>query len=445
MKNSVKIISKIKPFNKIISVDGDKSISIRWLLLASQATGKSKAHGILKSEDVLSTVDCLKKLGVRINFRKNFCEVFGVGMTGFKIKNNLTLNAGNSGTLARLILGLLIHYRKNIKIIGDKSLSKRDFERVISPLKKFGAKFTYKQKGLPLIIKGTKNPKAIYYFEKKGSAQCKSSVMLASLNTPGVTSIKAKKSRNHTELFFKNLKIPIKIKSSKDFDLIKVGSTNKIKPINYKIPSDISSSAFFVVLTALSENSKLLIKNININPTRIGVITILKKMGVKISLKNIKFYKNEKIADILVKSSSNLKPIICPPKLNSSAIDEFLLIFLVAARANGVSTFKNLSELNQKESPRLKWGSKILNHIGIKNKITKSSIKIYGNPKLINNNKIVIKNYLKDHRIFMTSVVASLVFGGKWQIHDLSSIKTSFPSFLKIVKRLSGNKSIKFS
>ena len=141
MIKRIEIKNTIKPFTKKISVDGDKSISIRWLLLASQATGKSKAHGILKSEDILSTIKCLRKLGVKVNLRKNYCEVNGVGINGYKYKNNINLNAGNSGTLARLILGLLVHSNKKIKITGDESLSKRDFLRVTKPLRKFGAKF----------------------------------------------------------------------------------------------------------------------------------------------------------------------------------------------------------------------------------------------------------------------------------------------------------------
>ena len=441
MSDKIVIKKKIKPFNKVIKVDGDKSISIRWLLLASQTTGTSRAYGILKSEDIFSTIKCLKKLGVKIKIKKSYCELNGVGINGFKIKKNIKLNAGNSGTLARLILGLLIHSKKKITLIGDKSLSKRDFVRVIKPLEKFGAKFEYKKKGLPLSIIGTDKPKSIKYFENRGSAQCKSSIMLASLNTPGETFIRAKKSRNHTELFFKNLQIPINIRSNKNFDFIKLKGVKKIKPINYKIPNDISSSAFFIVLTALSKKSKLLIKNVNINNSRIGIITILKKMGLQVFLKNKRTYKNEKISDIFVKSSNNIKSINCPSKLNSSAIDEFLLIFLVAAKAKGISYFKNLSELNQKESPRLMWGAKILNLLGIKNKVTKDSIKIYGNPNLeIQNDKITIKNYLKDHRVFMTSVIASLVFGGNWTIHDSNSIKTSFPSFLKIVQKIKGAK-----
>ena len=179
-------------------------------------------------------------------------------------------------------------------------------------------------------------------------------------NTSGETIIHAKKSRNHTELLFKYLNLPIKINKKKTYDLIKVKGLKKIKSFNYKIPSDISSSSFFIVLTILSNNSKLIIKNVNINPSRIGILKILKLMNIKIIKKNIKNYKGELIADLYVHSQKEITPINCPTKLNSAAIDEFLLIFLLAARANGVSNFNNLSELNEKESPRLKWGSKIL-------------------------------------------------------------------------------------
>ena len=159
-------------------------------------------------------------------------------------------------------------------------------------------------------------------------------------------------------------------------------------------------------------------------------------MGVNITLNNKKTYKGEKKADIKIKSSKNLKPINCPTKLNSGAIDEFLVIFLVAAKAKGVSFFKNLNELNQKESPRLKWAEIILKKIGVKTISNKDSIKIFGNPDLNLNKKIIIKNYLKDHRVFMTSVIAALVFGGNWKIHDKDSIKTSFPNFLELINKL---------
>ncbi len=190
--------------------------------------------------------------------------------------------------------------------------------------------------------------------------------MLAALKTNGVTKIKAKKSRNHTELLFQNLNIPIKLKKNKKFDFIEIRGPSNFSAFNYNIPGDISSSAFFIVLTLLSKNSSILIKNININPSRMGIIKILNKMNANITFKNKKVYKGEAIADIFVKSKSNIKSIKCPEYMNSSAIDEFLIIFLVAAKAKGISSFKNLGELNKKESPRLDIGINFLKKIGIK-------------------------------------------------------------------------------
>ena len=432
------IKKKINNFcNKIVRVSGDKSLSIRWVLLASLAKGKSRALNLLYSEDVRASINVIRKLGVKVKLKKDFCEIYGKGLNGYKYKKNITLNAKNSGTLGRLILGLLINSDKKIKIVGDKSLSKRDFKRVADPLRKFGAKLKLtNNRNLPISILGTKNLKPIKYYENRGSAQCKSSIILAGLRTEGTTIIKAKKSRNHTELLFKYLKLPISLLKTKNYDLIKIKKAKKINSFNYNIPSDMSSASFFIVLTCLTENSSLTVKNVNINPSRVGIVIILKKMGVKIIFRNKRTYKGELVADIFVKGSKNLKSINCPSSLNASSIDEFLLIFLVAAKAKGVSFFKNLSELNEKESPRLKWGSKILNLMGIKNIVTNSSIKIFGNPNINIKKKITIKNYLKDHRIFMSSAIAALAFGGEWHLHNKKSINTSFPNFLKILREI---------
>ena len=437
MTNSIVIKKKLKNFNKEIVVSGDKSLSIRWVLFASLASGNSKAQNLLISEDVKAAIKTVRKLGIKVILNNKFCKIFGKGINGFNYKRNLTLNAENSGTLGRLILGFLINTTKPIKLIGDKSLSTRDFKRISDPLSKFGGVFKLKnKKNLPLTIYESKNLRPISYSENRGSAQCKSAVIFAGMRTSGTTLIKAKKSRNHTELMCKYLKLPVTVENKKNYDLIKVKKVKEIKPFDYKIPSDISSSAFFIILTALSKNSKLLIKDVNINPTRIGIISILKKMGVNIIFQNQKTYKGEKLADIKIEGGKKLKAINCPANLNSGAIDEFLVIFLVAAKAKGISYFKDLAELNQKESPRLKWGAKILNMMGVKNIVTNSSIKIYGNPNLEIRKKIIIKNYLKDHRVFMTSVIASLSFGGEWHIYDKDSIKTSFPNFLKIINEL---------
>ena len=228
----ININKTIGSFNKILNIEGDKSLSIRWALLASQALGKSTASNLLISEDVLSTLNCLKKLGVKITLNKKKCEIIGLGLNGYKYKKNLKLNAGNSGTLGRLILGLLIHTNKTIKIIGDKSLEKRDFLRVTKPLEKFGAKFKTNSGKLPILITGTKNPQPIKYNELKGSAQCKSAIMLAALNTNGQTLIKAKKSRNHSELLFKYLKIPIKVFRKKNYDLIYITGKKNFNSFN---------------------------------------------------------------------------------------------------------------------------------------------------------------------------------------------------------------------
>tara|TARA_B100000674_G_scaffold491372_1_gene509159 strand:+ start:134 stop:1453 length:1320 start_codon:yes stop_codon:yes gene_type:complete len=437
MTNTIVFKKKIKNFNKSIIVSGDKSISVRWVLLSSLSSGLCKAKNLLMSEDVFATINAVRKLGIKVSVNKNICKIYGKGLDGFNYKKNLKINAKNSGTLARLILGLLVNTPYPIKLVGDKSLSKRDFKRISDPLTQFGAKFKLKNnKCLPLTITGSKKLKPINYSENKGSAQCKSAVIFAGMRTQGTTFVKAKKSRNHTELLCKYLNLPIKVTNKKKFDEIKVNQVKKIKRLNYKIPSDISSSAFFLVLVALLKNSKLTIKNVNINPSRVGVITILKKMGIKINFVKKRIYKGEKIADINIISPKVIKAINCPTNLNSGAIDEFLVIFLVAAKANGVSYFKELSELNQKESPRLKWGKKILNKMGIKTITTNSSIKIHGNPNLCINKKIIIKDYLKDHRVFMTSVIAALSFGGEWRIHDKDSIKSSFPQFLKLIYEL---------
>ena len=437
MKNYVFISKKIKNFNRKIQVQPDKSISIRWALMASQAIGKSRGYNLLDAEDVNSTLNALKKIGIKVIKKKNYCDIYGKGLNGFSYKKNTVIDAGNSGTLSRLILGLLAGSKNPLIIKGDKSLSSRDFGRVIKPLNLFGVKISSKNNKLPLKINGTDFLRPIDYEEHKGSAQVKSCIMLAALNTPGKTKIKCLKSRNHTEKLFKFLKLPIKVnKKDKNYQLIEIKGKKQYKSFNYKIPGDISSSAFFIILTVLSKNSQITIKDVNINKSRTGIIDALKKMNVKIKFKNFKIVNEEPISDIIVKSTKNLKSINCPVSINSRAIDELPLLFLICARAKGVSSFKKIEELRNKESDRLKMCSKFLKMIGIKIKETKDSLKIYGNPKINLNKKFEMKNFMKDHRIFMMSCIAALTLGGVWKINDKDSIKTSFPKFISILKKI---------
>ncbi len=381
MKKYIKIYKKINSFNKKIEVSGDKSISIRCVLLASQAIGVSKITNLLESEDVLNALKAIKHLGINYKKKGNAYFINSYGLNSFKIKNKLKINAGNSGTLARLLLGLLVDTKKEITIVGDNSLSNRDFSRVTEPLKLFGANINSNNKKLPVKILGTEFLRPINYFETKGSAQCKSCVMLAALKTPGLTRIKARKSRNHTELLFKYLNIPIIIHHE-----------NNLKNYITKIINQYGE--ILLVLNSIQLADKLF-------------------MRIK---------------------EQRLKRNNCPAKINSSAIDEFLIIFLVAARAKGVSSFKNLGELNKKESPRLDIAVNFLNLIGVKTKRIKNNLKIYGNPKIKLEGNFVMKNFMKDHRVFMMSAITALTFGGNWKIFDKDSVNTSFPNFFKILK-----------
>ena len=190
--------------------------------MASLANGLSKAQNLLLSEDVKAAISAIKKLGIKVDLKGSVCKIYGKGINGYKYKKNIVIDAKNSGTLGRLILGLLVNTSEPIKMIGDNSLSRRDFQRVSKPLSKFGAKFKLKKnKNLPLIISGSSKLKPIQWYENKGSAQCKSALIFAGMRTKGTTFIKAKKSRNHTELLCKYLKLPIKIKKTKNFDLLK--------------------------------------------------------------------------------------------------------------------------------------------------------------------------------------------------------------------------------
>ena len=437
MKTYIRINKKIPNFNKKIQIPGDKSISIRLILLASQAIGKSKFYNLLESEDVIDTIKSIKSLGVKIKKNNKFYEIEGVGLGGFNYNKNHVINAGNSGTFARLFCGLLAKNKKKIELVGDKSLSKRDFSRVIKPLSKFGISFYSKNNCLPLKLMGTDFLRPIFYFEKKGSAQVKSSIMLASLNTPGTTIIKCLPSRDHTEKMFKNcIKIPISIKKENKYEIIKIRGLKNYNGFNYNVPGDISSASFFIVLTLLLNKSKLTLENINVNNSRTGIITILQKMHAKIKIKNKKNYNGEPIADIYVESTNHLKSIICPRNLNTKSIDEFLIIFLLCSKAKGISKFRGIEELRQKESDRLKFAADFLKMIGIRVKESFDGITIYGKPDLSLNGTYVVKNYLKDHRAFMMSCIAALTFGGNFKIHDKSSIKTSFPNYLKLLKEL---------
>ena len=444
-KISVLIKNKISKFSKTIKVATDKSLSLRALMLASQCIGISKIKNLLESEDVVSCIKALRTLGVKIVKKNNTYLVYGNGLNSFKFNKKITkIYVGNSGTTARLLSGLLSTHPGKFYLYGDKSMNKRDMSRVINPLAKIGC-FFYPQKKLtlPLTLKGTSFPLAQKHIESIGSAQTKSLILFSALSTPGITTVEEKKiSRNHTELFLKKINADIKIKKLKKGNLIALRGQKNLSAFNYTVSSDPSSASFFITLALLTPNSQLIIKNVICNSTRTGFLKILKqKMNANIKIKNLKKISGELVGTIIIKSSS-LKSINCPKELVPSLIDEFCILFIIAALTKGVSKFSGIGELRHKESDRIKNMKEGLNKIGIKTKSTNDSLKIYGNPNIKIKKKLDIFSN-NDHRVAMSWTILGLLVGGKVEIHNFDTVNTSFPNFLSLIQSVGGKIEIK--
>ena len=436
-KFNVFLNSKIGSFNKTIQVDADKSLSIRSFLIGSISEKISTTKNILESEDVKSTINACKKLGVKIKkIKTGKYKIFGKGLGCFYAKKNTSLNVGNSGTLARLLIGILSTTPDiNIKVIGDSSLNKRNMKELINLMSKFGASFLPKKKYfLPFKIISSGMPVGIDY--KAGeSAQLKSAVMLAGLNSYGITTIEEKiKSRDHTEnLLIKNTQ-SIKIKKGSK-KIIKIFEKKNLNPLDINVGGDPSSAAFFTALTLLNKDSFIKIKNVGLNPSRTGFYKILKKQKAKLRFINIKKRNNEITGDIVVKSCK-LKPIKTKADMYPSTTDEYLLLFLIAAFQNGVSVFEGISGLANKESSRAFEMKKILNQIGIKCVLKKNQMKIYGQKMIDASRKKIEVSNLQDHRIAMCAFILAILTKAKTKIKNFETVYTSSPSFLKIMKNL---------
>ena len=439
-KFSVLINQKINQFNKKIKIPGDKSCSIRAILLASQCIGVSQIKNLLESDDVLNCIDALKKsLGVKIVKKNNIYLVYGNGLNSFKLKKKITkIYVGNSGTFARLLFGLLSTIPNKFYVYGDQSINKRDFTRVRQPLEKVGAFFYPKnKKTLPLIIEGTNIPLAQKHIEKMGSAQVKGLILMSALSTPGITTVEERKiSRSHTEIFLKMINADIKIKKVKKNKLISLKGQKNLYSFNYTVGSDPSSAAFLIALTLLTPGSKLSIHNILCNETRIFFLKILQKAGANIKINNVREISGELMGSITV-SSSKLKPIIISENIGQF-IDELPILFIIASLTKGISKFKNIGDLKNKESDRLLESKKILDQAGIKCKMTKDSMQIYGKNKVKNKNRSILTKTDGDHRICMSATILSLVTGIKTKIKNFETVNTSFPDFIPLVKKLGG-------
>ena len=442
---SLQVSKLIKPYNRIIQVDSDKSISIRSFLIGAISHNISEVKNVLESEDVFSCIDCLRKLGVSIKkIKTQHYRILGKGLGSLYIKKNSILNCGNSGTTARLLVGLLsTNPGIQVKIKGDHSLNKRNMAKLISLMGEFGTTFLPKnKKNFPITLISSEIPVGIEY--KAGvSAQLKSAAILAGLNANGITNvIEQKKSRNHTEnMLLQSSKILKIKKNNKGQNHIKVFGKNYLNPLKIIVGGDPSSAAFFTALTLLTPRAKLKIKHVGLNSRRIGFYNLLKKHGAKIKFKNIKNINHEKIGDIEVQNSK-LKALKANSNYYVSATDEYPILFVVAALTKGTSIFMGIEDLANKESNRIEEMKKILNQVGIKCKSTKNEMKVFGQTNIKGANTIKVPD-LGDHRICMSTVILSLVTGIKAEIKNFETVGTSSPSFLKIIKFLGGSFEIK--
>ena len=432
------IKNQIPSFNKTIQLDSDKSISIRSFLLGAISQNISTARNVLESEDVLSTIKCLKKLGVKINrFGKKNYKIFGKGLGSLFIKKNSTLNFGNSGTLARLLIGILSTTPNiEVKLKGDHSLNKRSMRKVINLMSKFGATFLPENRfNFPFKLRSSEIPIGLKY-EAGVSAQLKSAGILAGLNSYGNTEIIDQAgSRDHTENMIINNKKVIKVKKEKNKKEIVLSGKKFLNSFNITIPGDPSSAAFFVALTVLNKNSTIKIKSVGLNPTRIGFYNLLKKSGAKIKFINLKKKNNEIYGDIIVKSSK-LKKINASKNFYVNSTDEYPILFIIASLTKGLSVFKGIKDLANKESNRISEMQKVLKQIGIKSKATKDQLKIFGKGSINTKNKQIFVPNLGDHRICMSTFVLAALTGVETKIKNFETVFTSSPSFLKIMKTL---------
>ncbi len=419
--------------NGLPKMPGDKSISHRSIIIPSISNGVCEIDNILKSDDVLHTLNAFKDMGVKIENNKDKLLIFGNGLNSLK-KPKKSIYLGNSGTSARLLAGLLSSQKFNSVLTGDDSLSKRPMKRIADPLSKMNAKIFTTNGNLPLTIKGG-NLSPINLNLEIPSAQIKSGLLLASLNINGETKItESKVTRDHTETMLESFGADIKVEKTDNKKTIKIFGGKELKSKNIDVPNDLSSSAFFMVAALINKKSNIILKNINNNPTRNGLILALKMMGASIKLSNHRLQNNENICDIEV-SSSDLNGCELGPEFADLMIDEYPILAVAASFANTPSIFRGLKELRVKESDRLKLILLNLQSCGVKCEAVDDDLYIFPSKNYKVRNNVIRTNF--DHRISMAFCVMGTKIG-PLQIDDSDSINTSFPNFKDELNKLGG-------
>ncbi|MBX7481022.1 3-phosphoshikimate 1-carboxyvinyltransferase [Qipengyuania qiaonensis] len=426
------------PLTGHIRVPGDKSISHRSLMFGALAVGRSRISGLLEGEDVLATAAALRAMGARIERDGEDWVVDGVGVGGL-LQPETALDMGNSGTSTRLLMGLVASHGITAAFTGDASLSKRPMGRVIDPLSTMGASFTPSPGGtLPLMMEGMQPAVPIEYRLPVASAQVKSAVLLAGLNTPGFTTvIEPIPTRDHTERMLRGFGAELTVEEKDGERTIRIHGPADLHPCDIEVPGDPSSAAFFAVAASIVPGSDLVIENVGLNPTRDGIFRVLAQMGANIDKLDEREVGGEPVADLRVRHAA-LQGIEVDPEIAPSMIDEFPVLFVAAAMASGTTVTSGLDELRVKESDRLSAMAAALSASGVTLEEREDGLVIEGSggDPLRGTANAPVKTHL-DHRIAMSMAIAGLASQGGVEIDDIEPIATSFPNFAALLEAAS--------
>ncbi len=408
-----------------LRVPGDKSMSHRSIMLASIADGVSRISGFLEGEDSLNTIRAFRQLGVAIERDRDRVEVIGRGLHGLQAPPG-DLDMGNSGTAMRLLLGLLAGQRFDACLVGDRSLSSRPMGRVIDPLRQMGARIDSEEGGrAPLRIHGGQQLSAIEYDMPVASAQVKSCLLLAGLYASGETVVREPApTRDHSERMLRGFGCTLHTGNGE----IRLAGGQSLNACDIDVPADISSAAFFIVAASIAPQSELVLLHVGVNPTRTGVIEILRLMGANIELSNRRDIGGEPVADLRI-CSAPLRGIDIPPELVPLAIDEFPVLFVAAACASGTTRLRGAEELRVKESDRIQVMADGLLELGIEALPERDGITIVGGS--LRGGEVDSQG---DHRIAMAFAVASLRASDEIRIRDTANVNTSFPGFVETAR-----------
>ena len=423
------------PLGGTFQVPGDKSISHRAIMFGALAVGETRVSGLLEGEDVMATAAAMRAMGAQIEKTGAEWRIHGVGI-GSLLEPKAALDMGNSGTSTRLLMGLTASHAITATFIGDASLSRRPMGRVIEPLSQMGAQIEASSGGtLPLLQRGAATPVPITYRLPVASAQVKSAVLLAGLNTPGITTvIEPVPTRDHTERMLAGFGARLEVTQEAGTRIIRIHGEAELRPQHVIVPGDPSSAAFFIVAALLVPGSDLVIENVGINPTRAGLIAVLQAMGGDITLLNNREVGGEPVADLRVRHSA-LTGIAIDPAVAPAMIDEFPVLFVAAALAQGTTTTTGLDELRVKESDRLATMAAALTLAGARVEEHEDGLTIHGTggdplPGTPPGAEVATR---LDHRIAMSMAIAGLVSRNGVQIDDTAPIATSFPTFLALL------------